>query len=297
MNSKQLIQSVIPNWNGRLAAHHVGYLGNGAVHRGVPYNATDPKVVAKKLSLMQSDGVDIVIETWQGIYAQSCNLDAGLTAAMCVEFGMQFMLLLDPWCAKLNAGGVISPSTANVTASLLAASTQAIINSSCYAPEKYVLDFNTGADLTTLAFQLPSLKFLAMNQGFSWITIPTITDSPLRNAAAVANLAAQHNNPAMKVASFCSSFDDSGMPLPAGVSTQAAFDAAGGQRDLTQSVWGGPARILESFSGELALQQLATIPATMPIIAMITWDDYDEQSSGPREKILAEEQGVNWAAL
>jgi hypothetical protein len=297
MTSKQLVQTAIPGWQGRLAAHHVGYLADGHVHRAVPYSATDPKVVAKKLELMQSDGVDIVIETWQGVYAQSCNLDAGLTAAMCVEFGMQFMLLLDPWCAKLSAAGETSPSTANVAASLAAASTQAILNSSAYVPEKYVLDFNTGASLSILGAQFPSLKFLAMNQGFSWISIPTITDSPLRNVAAVSNLAAQHANPVMKVASFCSSFDDSGVPLPAGVSTQAAFDAAGGQRDLTQSVWGGPARILESFVGEFALQQLATIPATMPIIAILTWDDYDEQSSGPREKIVAEEQNVNWSLL
>ena len=78
MTSKQLVQTAIPGWQGRLAAHHVGYLADGHVHRAVPYNATDPKVVAKKLELMQSDGVDIVIETWQGVYAQSCNLDAGL---------------------------------------------------------------------------------------------------------------------------------------------------------------------------------------------------------------------------
>lgn len=294
MTSKELVQKALPSWHGRLAAHHISYLADGHVHRAVPYVATDANVIAKKLSLMQADGVDIVISTWQGVYAESSNLDTVLMAAQCIEVGLQFALLLDPWCAKLNAKGQDRSYTANVTASLQAPSTQAILNSPCYVPEKYVLDFNTGADLSALGKSFPTVKFLAQGSGFSWISIPQITDSPARNAAAVANLKAQHANPAMKIASFCESFDDSGMPLPAGVQSQAAFDAAGGKRDLTQSVWGGPARILESYAGQFAQQQMATINPSTPIIAILTQDDYDEQSSGPREKVLAEELGITW---
>jgi hypothetical protein len=294
MTSKEMIQKALPSWRGRLAAHHVSYLSDGHVHRAVPYVATDANVIAKKLSLMQADGVDIVISTWQGVYAPSSNLDTVLMAAQCIEVGLQFALLLDPWCAKLSAKGQNTNYTANVTASLQAPSTQAILNSPCYVPEKYILDFNTKADLSALGKSFPTVKFLAQGSGFSWISIPQITDSPARNAAAVANLKAQHVNPAMKIASFCESFDDSGQPLPVGIQSQAAFDAAGGKRDLTQSVWGGPARILESFAGEFAQQQLATINPNTPIIAVLTFDDYDEQSSGPREKVLAEELGVVW---
>lgn len=295
MNLKQVIQNAIPGWQGRVAGHHVGYLADGHVHRAMPYVATDPKVIEKKLALMQSAGIDIVIETWQGPWATSCHLDATLTSVQCAKMGMQFALLLDPWCAKLNSKGQSTDFTGNVTAALQYSSSQMMLNGSSYVPEKYILDFNTGADLTALGKTFPDYKFLAQGSGFSWITIPTITDSPSRNAAAVTNLKSQHANPAMKVANVCFSFDDSGMPLPAGVQSQSQFDAAGGKRDLTQSVWGGPARILESFGGQFGEQQLATILSTTPIVAVVTWDDYDEQSSGPLEKVLAEEAGENWA--
>lgn len=299
MTSKELVQKALPTWNGRLAAHHVGYLADGKVHRAVPYVATNPKVIAQKLALMQSDGVDIVIETWQGPWAASCNLDAILTCALCADLGMQFCLLLDPWCAKLNSKGQSNGYTNNVIAALQYPSTQAMLNASSYLPEKYVLDFTTGADLAVLGKAFPTLRFLEQNNGFSWIAIPpaSITDSPLKNAWAVSNLKAQHANPAMKIASFCDSFNDSGQPLPVGVPTQAAFDAAGGNRNWDVGVWGNvPARVLESFEGQFAQQQLATINPATPIVAILTWDDPDEQSSGPREKVLAEENGIVWAA-
>jgi hypothetical protein len=294
MNYKQMIQSLLPGWDGRLAVHHVGFLADGHVHRSVPYNATDPKVIMKKLDLMKSVGVDIVIHTWQGPYAASCHLDATLMSGACAQLGMQFALLLDPWCAKLSAKGQTSPSTANVITALQAPSTQTMLNASSYVPEKYILNFNTGADLVALGKAFPTYKFLAQGKGFSWIDIPPITDSPARNAAAVVNLKAQHANTTMEVASVCFSFDDSGMPLPANVQTQTAFDAAGGSRDLTKSVWGGAARILESYSGQFGEQQIATISPTTPIIAILTWDDYDEQSSGPLEKVIAQENGIIW---
>lgn len=296
MNYKRMVEGLLPGWSGRLAAHHVCYLGDGHVHRGVPYVATNPKVIAQKLTLMQDCGIDLIIGTWQGPWAASCHLDATLTCAMCAEFGMQFALLLDPWCAKLSpTGATTAPSTANVIAALEYPSTVAMLESSSYIPEKYILDFNTGADLPALGKQFSAYKFLPMNAGFSWISISAITDSVKRNAAAVANLKTQHANPAMKIASFCTSFDDSGMPLPAGVQTQVAFEAAGGQRDNTQSVWGGPARILDGFEGEFMEQQIATIPATVPIVAILTWDDVDERSSGPLEETAAAEAGVVWA--
>lgn len=294
MNLKSLLQAQIPNWIGKLAVHHVGYLGDGHVHRAVPYPANDPKIVTQKLLLMQSIGVDVVIETWQGPWAPACHQDALLFSSGCTKLGMQFALLLDPGgMRKWASNPTQAQITSNVEAALKDSGTQSMLNASSYISPKYILDFNTGANLTTLASAFPSLKFLAQGQGFSWVSIPNVTDSTLRNQAAVSNLKSQHANPNMTIASFCESFDDSGMPLPAGVQSQSVFDAAGGKRDLTQSVWGGPARILESFSGQFMQQQLATIPPTVPIIACVTWDDYDEQSSGPLERIVAFTQGVN----
>lgn len=294
MNLKQTIKQLLPGWNGRLAAHHVAYLADGHVHRAVPYTATDPKVIAKKLSLMQSAGIDVVIATWQGPFATSCHLDATTTSSLCAEYGLQFALLLDPWCAKLYANGSNTNYTVNVQNALNNAGTQTMLNASSYVPEKFILDFNTGAVLTTLAKDFPSYKFLAQGAGFSWISIPAVTDSVARNAASITNLQGQNKNAAMKIPGVCMNFDDSGQPQPVNVQSQATFDAAGGIRNYSNSVWGGNARVLESFAGQFFAQQVAVTPLSAPIIALITWDDYDEQSSGPYEKVLAESLGINW---
>jgi hypothetical protein len=295
MDLKDTIRKVLPTWNGRLACHHVGYNANGQVHRAIPYNANSPAVIAQQVEMMQDAGIDVVVITWQGTLAAACNTNAMLFAAACADVGMQFALLLDPWCAKLApTGGSNTNYTANVIASLKASTTQAMLNSSAYLPEKFVLDFNTGANLAVLGTTFPTLKFLAQGSGFSWISIPTITDSVARNASAVANLKSQHANAAMKVASVCFSFNDAGQPLPVGVSTQAQFEAAGGNRNYANSTWGGPSRILDSFAGQFGQQQLATINPATPIIAIITWSDYEEQSSGPFEKVLAEQSGIVW---
>jgi len=198
---------------------------------------------------------------------------------------------MQKWLANQSTSQI----TANVTEALQTASTEEMLNASSYVPEKWILDFNTGADLGALAKTFPKYSFLAQGKGFSWISIPNITDSASRNALAVADLKVQHSNSGMKVASFCASFNDAGMPLPKGIQSQAQFDGSGGKRDYSQSVWGGPARILDSFAGQFAQQQLATINPTCPVIAVLTWSDYDEQSSGPREKVIAEEQGIVWA--
>jgi hypothetical protein len=295
VTSKELVQKTVLGWSGRLAAHEISYNGDGHVHRAIPYNPTTPAVALQKAQLMQSDGVDICICTWQGPWAESCNAAAIAMLAACEQVGLQFALLLDPggmqkWLANQSQATI----TDNVIAALQAVSTVQMIDSPAYVPERWVLDFNTGANLSTLKTALPSLTFLEQGAGFSWISIPAITDSTARNTAAVANLKTQHANPAMKIASFCKSFDDSGQPLPTGVQSQSAFDAAGGVRNLTNSVWSGPARILESFAGQFSLQQLATINPATPVIAILTWSDYDEQSSGPREKVVAEEQGIVW---
>jgi len=296
MTSKQLVQQAIPNWNGRLAAHEISYNGDGHVHRAIPYDPTKPTVALQKAKLMQSDGVDLCICTWQGPWSESCNTAAIEMWLACQQLGLQFALLLDPGgMQKWLPNQSTSQITSNVTAALQATSTAAMLTSATYCPEKWILDFNTGASLPTLAKAFPNYKFLAQGSGFSWITIPNISDSPSRNAAAVTNLKSQHANPEMQIASFCKSFDDSGQPLPVGVQSQTAFDAAGGVRNLTNSVWGGPARILESFAGQFSLQQLATINPACPVIAILSWSDFDEQSSGPREKVVAEEMGIVWS--
>jgi hypothetical protein len=295
MNYKNMIRNAVPGWNGRLFAHHIGYNGNGHVHRNIPYNANDPAMTVKVLQLLQDAGCDGIIETWQGPWSGSCDVDANLVSSLCTTMGMQFALLLDPGGMQKWTTSSTAVITQNVVSAINAPTTQKMLSASSYVPEKWVLDFNTKADLTSLSTTFPKLKFLPMGKGFSWISIPPITESKARNAASVLNLKSQHSSSLMQVASVCFSFDDSGKPLPVGVQTQNVFDAAGGKRDWTSSVWGGPARILESFAGQFGLQQLATIPSTVPAIAIITATDFDEQSSGPLIKILGEANGTQWS--
>jgi hypothetical protein len=300
MNALDLIQSKVKGWAGIQCTHYICYNGDVHVHRGIPYSPNDPKIITKQLEMMLDDGITEVIGTWQGAYATACNQNAITLASLCQQMGLKFMFLLDPWCAKLNAKGVTVPSTQNVVDSLSAASTQKILNASNYDDQRLILDFNTGADLKVLAQKFSGITFGKQGTDFSWISIPSITDSVARNVVAVNDIKAQHSNSLMKVASYWSSFDDSGMPLPQGVQSQAAFDAAGGKRDYAQSVWSPnpvAARILESFSGELETQILQTITPVTRKVARGTWNDYDEQSSGPREKVLAEEQGIDWSQL
>src|SRR5579859_7891940 len=96
MKYNRRIRSVLPTWNGRLAAHHVGYNGNGKVQRNLPYNANDPNVIMTILQLLADAGVKLVIETWQGPWSGTCDTDAQLVSSLCTQMGMQFALLLDP---------------------------------------------------------------------------------------------------------------------------------------------------------------------------------------------------------
>jgi len=306
MNIKHAVQNAIPGWTGRLAAHYISYNANGQVHRDLPYaNPNDPKVIAKQLELIQACGFDVVISTWQGPWATACNQNAMAVSALCTAMGLQFALLLDPWCAKLNSQGqATAPSISNLIAALQYSTTQTMLKATSYVPEKYVLDFNTLnpttlTNLNALTTAIPGVEFLAQNTEFSWIAYPpaTITDSVAKNAWATANLQAQNKNAGMKVPGVCMSFNDSGLPLPQGVPTQAAFDASGGVRDWSMSVWLPPApnRVLGSFGGQFLLQQLAVTPAAAPIIAIITWNDYDEGTA--LEPKISELLGVNWASL
>lgn len=287
MTFKQMLQQQVKGWAGKLAVHHVGYLSDGHVHRGVPYNNVDPKVIKQKLELMQSIGVDTVITTWQGPWAVNCHEDAMLTCEFCEEFGMTFALLLDPGgMQKWQSGLTQTQITANVQAALSDPGAQAMVNSDAYVSEKYVLDFNTGASLVQLEADFP-LNFIEQNVGFSWPMIPWNQSG----------YAAMNALATMKIPGICAYFNDAGQPLPVGVSTQAAWVAAGSQRDYSKSVWGGPARVLDHQGGQFLFNQLGTIQASAPYIAVVTWDDYDEQSSGPLEAVVAAAAGVNWFAL
>lgn len=224
---------------------------------------------------MKLVGIEVVILTWQGPLATFQHSTATQMAVECGEQGLGFMLLLDPWCARLGSG---SP-TVNVENALNDPTTQAMLTTPAYVKEKYILDFNSGADLTQLKTAFPTLSFLGQSTGFSWPMIPWSASSYL----------AMNKNPSMKIPGVCLSFNDAGMPTPSGVN----LGAWTGTRDYSQSVWGGaPARVLDDQAGEFFSSQLLTITKTMPYIALVTWNDYDERSSGPLESTISVINGI-----
>lgn len=254
------------------------WFGDGNLHRMDRYVSNNPTVIENQLNCMQAtvvNGMRIegVIMTWQGPLAGFQHSTTTQMAAQCAERGMLFALLLDPWCAKLGTGN----ATQNVTTALQNATTQTMLNSTAYLPEKYVLDFNTGANLATLATEFPTLKFLAQGAGFSWVSIDmAIPGSDARNAASVANLKNQNANAAMKIPGFGLGFNDAGMPTPSGVNLAKWT----GTVDLTQSVWGGaPSRVLDTQGGNFFFDQWAVTPQTSEYGAIITWNDYDERTA------------------
>lgn len=279
---KEALDSV--DFNGELCAHVIGWYGDGKIHRNVPYLSNDPYVIGQQLDLMQAESIGVVLQTWQGPLAPFQHEAAQAMEQECEDRGMKFGLVLDPWCAKLGSG----TPTENIENALLDPTSQAMLNSKRYLPEKYVLDFNTGADLTALAAKFPTLAFLGFQTGFSWPFIPW-------NPAQYAKINAL---PTMRIPGLCMSFNDGGMPTPAGVSL-TTWLAAGSPRDYNTSVWGastGAARVLDSQAGQFFQSQLQSI-AGSKYAAIVTWNDYDEQSSGPYEANVAAAAGVDWTAL
>jgi hypothetical protein len=298
MNTKERIIRDNPGWHGRLGGHHVCYNANKSVHRDIPYSPNDPRVILQQLELWQSDGFDVIAGTVQGTWAAESHANSMLMSQLCAQVGLQFALLLDPGGMKK---WVPNASTAQITANaktyLSDPATQQMLNRSSYVPEHLVLDFATGADLNVLASAFPGLKFLKQGRDFSWPSIDNkITDQKARNAASVANLKGQNSSPTMIAPGVCYDFDDSGQPLPIGCD-MATFLANGGKRDNNVGTWGDtPSRILASFGGQFFLQQLAVTPITAPFTFIVSLTDYEEQSSGPWEKRLAETRGIKWAA-
>lgn len=260
-----------------LLAHVMPWFGDGNIHRQNSYVSNTPAVIQNQIKILQGSKINNeiirgVILTWQGPLATFQHSTVTQWSALCVQHRMLFCLLLDPYCASLGSGG--SP-TQNVINALNDPTTQTMLNAASYVPEKFVLDFNTGANLSALAATFPYLTFLQQGQGFSWPSINmSLLDSTARNAASVANLQAQNRQPGMQIPGFLGvRFNDSGMPTPQGVSLSSWT----GTRDYNTSVWGGTGnRVLDDQAGKLFLDQWGVTRNDTPYAALVTWNDYDE---------------------
>jgi hypothetical protein len=288
LNLKQSIQANIPGWNGHLIAHVMGWFGEGnpvKVHRVNRYLSNSPAVVAAQLDAMRSIGIEGVMVTWQGptvnpfLHAATIALWEG-----CMERQMLFGLVLDPWIAE----GQANPTQAAIAA-LQSSDCQEMLNSPAYLPEGYIIDFNlaaaAGVTIAALQAAVPSNPILSWHSGFSWPNIPVNPQVPADSLAA---LKADNANPAMKIAGVNVVFDDGGQPLPTGV-IASLFK---GLRNYALSVWPGttPTRAIDHQAGNWFFDQLAVTPATVPYIALVTWNDSDEGSG--IEHVIAALSGV-----
>lgn len=260
----------------KLLVHMMPWFGDGNIHRMTAYNSNNPKTITRQLDCMQATEIsgkriEGVIVTWQGIFAKFQHAAMLEINKQCTERGMLFALLIDPWCAKLGGNG----PTANVIQSLHDSAVQTLINGSdYYLPEKFVLDFNSGANLSQLVAAFPEMNFLSLGSGFGWPRIDmTIADSMKRNAASIADLVKQNANTAMKIPAICKGFMDAGKPIgpPSSPFT--------GARDYSQSVWGGPTRVLDTQAGTYFMDTFNTLDISDPYCAVVTWNDYDEMTA------------------
>ena len=300
LNFKQSLTKNIPGWKGKTLAHMQGWFGetevvNGVavpkVHRINRYLSNDPKVVKAQLDLIQAVGFDGITIDWEGalvnpfLHAATIALWEG-----CLEHGMLFCLMLDQWIAK----GQPNPTQATIT-QLQSADCQRMLESPCYLPEGYVIEFDltnaAGVDVATVQAAVPNNPLLSWHTGFSWPNIPAGQPfNPQNPANAIAALAADNAKPTMRIAGVNIFFNDGGNPLPQGVDGPQFA----GTRDYNTSAWGpstGPCRVFDHQAGNYFFDQLVGMPATMPYIALVTWNDHDEQS-GIVEPVLAAFSGI-----
>lgn len=259
-------------WTGRGLVHVMGWFGSP--NHSFPmtaYSSNSPLTIGKQLTIMQKCKVDGLILTWQGPTVSPFIHSVAMEfSQQCSERGMLFGLLMDPWICKQVPTG--SSKEVMIIAALKDPTTQAILTAPSYLPEKYVLDFGTGANLSTLGLAFPTLSFLAQNIGFAW--------NPVQNP--VNSTSAMNNFSTMKIPCITSRFKDGGA-----VSTDPAFsalirgDAAG--KDMNTSGW-SPAgtndcRVINNQAGQIALKIAASVPLAARYAAYVTWNCYMEDSS------------------
>lgn len=309
INIKNSLQKNIPGWTGKVLAHTQGWFGeteivNGVavpkVHRVNRYLSNDPKVVKAQLDLMQAVGYDGITIDVEGALVNPF-LHSAMIALWegCMEHNMLFCLMLDQWIAKgLYNPTLPSPQTAPtnaVIAQLQSADFQRILNSPAYLPEGYIIEFDlavdAGVNIAAVQAAVPNNPLLSWHTGFSWPNIPSGQPfNPQNPANAIAALAADNAKPTMKMAGVNIFFNDGGNPLPVGVDGPQFT----GTRDYNTSAWGastGANRVFDHQAGNYFFDQLPGIPPTMPYIAMVTWNDHDEQS-GISEPVLAAYSGI-----
>ena len=276
LNIKKSLQANIPGWNGKVLADWIGWFGekNGTqVHRQSRYLSNDPSVIATQADLAKAAGFDGFRATVQGPTVNPFLHDASMKLwEACLERGMLYCYLLDPWIAKNQP----NPTQA-VIDSLNSADYQRVMASDAYLPEHYVCEFDlansAGVNVAAVQAAFPAIPILTWHKGYTWPIIPADPAHPLN---VIAILQIEHSLPTMKMGSATLKFNDGGLPQPLGVQAKDFR----GQRDYSQSAWNnGPTHVIDAQGGNFFYDCVATIPASMPYVCVPTWSDYEEQTA------------------
>lgn len=244
-------------FTGKLLAHYMGWFGEpGKTHKVTRYNSTDTQTVHNIVTAAKLCGIDGFVATWFGLTSAFINQATIMLWQECEAQGMLFALLLDPWSAKFPG----KTKEQSLIDSLNASSTQQMLQSKLYIPEKAVLDFSTGADFSKIAPNVShGLEFWRRHQDYSW---PETTNT-------MAVLKRDNASPSMRMPCVCASFFDGG------------FFYKADQRDWNRSVWDSntDTRIIPDEGGNTYLDTVALVPKTAPYAAIVTLNDHDEQTA------------------
>jgi len=170
----------------------------------------------------------------------------------CAERQMPYALCFDPWTCSKN--GVKYTQQADIDQAMILAlnhpDTKIILNSRSYLPARPsasgygvpVLDFATGCNRTTVQAACKNVQLWMNGPDFSWPRFPGKT-----------------SNAVIQLPCVCLEFND----------------GTGKDRNVSATA-GGPARIIPALSGGFWNSLVATLPATLGYVQVITWNDVSE---------------------
>jgi hypothetical protein len=240
------------------------WFGDGHVHQVSRYNSSDRKVIDTQLDLMKASGGSGVRVTWQGPQYDFINKTAMIVCAACEQHDMLFSLIINPQ-VKTQANWWQDVGF------------QYMMSSPKYIPEKFICDFSTGIDYSTIP--LPTGTQVLLNQqGFAWAnSYPTAAQTGYASPTArtLSELRTVEQRDSMRWPFLTNGFSDAGFPVPAGVKPEAFR----GDRDMAHSVWNQaqPARLIAHEGGNTFMDcvDILKLCPDAPYVSMV-WNDSDE---------------------
>lgn len=255
----------------------------GEVHKA-DYNMVAPGVMDAQLDNMQACGVGGVRVTYQGSNPQVAPFGHQVTkllAAKCLQRGMRFMFLMDPWDVKQWAQEKYASPEAAMIATLTSPDVQVILKNPLLYVDKWIMEFNTGVNVALVQAAVPGFQIGSWHKHYTW---PNFLKQPDGTEYGWDQVPFVRENalPTMVMPGVFSRFDDGGLltnkaAVLAGVAAKKPIAAL---RDRSKSVWGdGPARIIPDNAGKTWLDSVAALKSCInkpKIVSLITWNDWDE---------------------